>query len=274
MGRYSSASAGGGLSFVHSPSTGMASIGRLPGEDARTGFNAVSDDGVAVGTVANGRTNVGAILNRAARWSAAGGLELLPLPDPLDEFQQSSALAVLNDGRVFGSSASGWWLYSDSTGFDVLPEEAWGLGRINSDGAVISGNDGEDDVYLLRAAYWTPDTGRQILEPYIDNGASYGVTGMNDDGSIIVGEQANVGFLIWLDQGSPVLFEDYVAGFGVDLMGHTIRDIRGVSADGTTFVGEARDPLGGNIAFSIVIPSPGVLPALCVAGGVLARRRR
>lgn len=62
---------------------------------------------------------------------------------------------------------------------------------------------------------------------------------MSDDGSIIIGSQQDVGVLVWIDQGSPIPFEDYVQQIGIDLDGWNITNVSDISADGTTIVGTA-----------------------------------
>lgn len=272
VGRYTNSAASGALSYIWSPTEGMTSIGPLPGQDTPTRINAVSDAGVAVGTSSIGRTNTGVSLNRAVRWSDAGGLEMLPMPSPADESQQSNAFDVLADGRIFGESASGRWLYSDATGFEMFSPEG-SLERINSDGTFLAGNDRDGDIYDIRAAYWTEDTGRVFLDPFIDNGERYGINGMSDDGSVIIGEQNTVGFLIWIDLGPPVRFEDYLESLNIDLEGRSILRLTGVSADGSTIIGVAGEPGVGSIAFAVVIPAPSTA-ALAPLALVAMRRRR
>ncbi|MEL7483490.1 MAG: hypothetical protein AAFN41_03960 [Planctomycetota bacterium] len=271
VGRYTNSVASGALSYIWSPADGMTSIGPLPGQGTPTRINAVSDAGVAVGASSIGRTGTGVSLNRAVRWSDAGGLEMLPMPSPADESQQSNAFDVLADGRIFGESASGRWLYSEATGFEMFSPEA-SLERINSDGTFLAGNDRDGEIYDIRAAYWTEDSGRKFLDPFIDNGERYGINGMSDDGSVIIGEQNTVGFLIWIDLGPPVRFEDYLESLNIDLEGRSILRLTGVSADGSTIIGVAGEPGVGSIAFAVVIPAPGTLPVALV--GVLALRRR
>lgn len=274
VGAYTDADAGGALSYVWSRDEGIVSIGPLDGQAAPTRLIAVSDSGTAVGQTSVGITPTGAPSVRAARWTTSSGLEVLPLPMPGDEFENSSALSILADDRVYMNTASGRWLYSDADGFELLPEEGQ-LDFINPAGTFLSGSARfPGDEYERRAVYWTESGGRQVLEPYVDNGELYGVLGMNDDGSVIFGAQGEVGEIVWIDQGPPVLFEDYVASQGVDLGDFSILTVQSVSGDGTTFVGQATAPGDvGIIAYAIVVPSPGTL-AVAFGLVVACRRRR
>ncbi|MEO1717652.1 MAG: hypothetical protein AAFR76_11125 [Planctomycetota bacterium] len=273
-GRYTRPGGGGALGFIWSEAMGMVSFGDLPGGREDSTAIAVSDEGVAVGFSNVGITPTGGRVARAAKWTASGGIEALPFPTAADENSSTQSLDILADGRIFMLADSGRWLYSEDTGFEFL-EISEGPYRINSDGTFMAGNiDTPFEPIARRAAYWTPDTGEVLLEPYID-GTLYGTIAMSDDGSIIVGSQVDVGFLLWFDQGAPVLFDDYAAQIGLDLDGWNIRSITDISADGTTIVGSARRDeweIGRIEAIVITIPAPGTLALAPLA--LLAMRRR
>jgi uncharacterized membrane protein len=209
----------------------------------------------------------------------SGGIQALPLPHADDENFQSQALDILADGRIFGQSASGYWLYSIDNRFEYLPIGG-GLWNINSDASFMLGTKSiVGDPFPLRATYWTPATGEIELAPYSPD-QNYGAGFMSDDGSIIVGSQQDVGLLVWVDQGTPVLFEDYARSVGVDLDGWTIRSVTDISADGTTIVGTAyhEEWFGGGgppvrlEAFVMTIPPPAT--ALAFSLGLLAFTRK
>ena len=100
--------------FVWSEQTGMISVESLPGGRGITRLGYITDEGLVVGQSDVGFTPTGVPLYRAIRWTPQGGLESLPLPDPSDDEYHSSSLFVLDDGRIFGQSNSGTWLYSDT----------------------------------------------------------------------------------------------------------------------------------------------------------------
>ena len=78
---------------------------------------------------------------------------------------------------------------------------------------------------------------------------------------------------MWIDQGSPVLFDDFVADIGVDLDGWYIDGIFGISGDGSKIYGSAIDNTGNNIeGFVLTIPAPASASVLAL--GVLAFRRK
>lgn len=281
VGRYTRPGGGGTLSYIWSESAGTVPLGDLSGGAEYTLVSAVSDAGVAVGSSTIGVTSTGARLNRAAIWTMSGGIEALPLPHPNDENSQSTALDILADGRIFGQSASGSWLYSVDDGFEYLPVGSY-LQNINSDASFMLGAKSvPGELFPLRATYWTPDTGEVELAPYSPD-QNYGAGFMSDDGSIIIGSQQDVGLLVWIDQGSPVLFEDYVRSVGVDLDGWTITSVADISADGTTIVGTAyhEDWFSGGgppvrlEAFVMTIPAPSTFLAFAAIGGLLSRRHR
>ena len=257
--------------FVWSEETGTVSIGSLPGGRNMSSLGGITDEGVSVGRSDFDLTSTGHSLYRAVKWTPQGGLEELPLPSPTDIQYQSWASYILDDGRIFGSSNSGKWLYSEKTGFEMLPVSSY-MNTINSSGDFIIGTMLDSTSPIPhRARYWTPDTGEVSLTPYGDDYASRALF-MSDDGSIIIG-QGTQGWQVWIDQGSPVLFDDFVADIGVDLDGWYIDGIFGISGDGSKIYGSAIDNTGNNIeGFVLTIPAPASASVLAL--GVLAFRRK
>ncbi|HED54162.1 MAG TPA: hypothetical protein ENJ00_08170 [Phycisphaerales bacterium] len=270
-GSYSQNNGQGAMGFVWSETTGSVSVGALPGGKFTTRVGFITDDGLAVGVSAVGFTKFGANLFRAVKWTPQGGLQALPLPSPGDEQEQSNAFRVLPDGRIIGRSASGTWLYSESTGFEMLPN-ADGMFYANDDATFMAG---ETLRLGPRATYWTPQTGPIELPTLIPDELS-SVRGMNADGSVIIGEVASAGYVVWLDQGMPIPLIDYAESFGIDMDGWTLLSVQDVSADGTRFVGSARHSSweGGRVeAYVLTIPAPGSI-ALLGLGCMVIRRRR
>jgi len=265
-----------GLGAVWSEATGTVQVGDLPGGSDSSFVWAVNDQGTAVGQASYGFNSLGAPLFRATRWTASGGLEALPFPTATDEDIGSVAWSLLDDGRVFGQSASGAWLYSDSEGFEMLPG-AEGMGESNSDGTFIVGQVLDPTMTAGVPAYWTRDGGLQYL-PGLAFGQPGNPTGLSDDGSVIVGRRAS-DQVVWIDQGEPVLIRDYAESLGIDMTGWTILNVFDVSADGTTIIGGARHSswVGPGFrveGFVLTIPAPGAAVVFGFSGLLVQRRRR
>lgn len=261
--------------FVWSEQTGMISVESLPGGRGMTRLGSITDEGLVVGQSDFDFTSTGVPLFRAIRWTPQGGLEAMPLPDPTDLEYQSRSLFVLDDGRIFGQSNSGTWLYSDTEGFEMLPVGSY-MRRISSSGDFMMGT--KLDLSSLiphRAMYWTPDTGEVPLAPHGDDYASEALF-MSDDGSIIIG-RGSLGWLIWSDQGEPILFADFIADLGVDLGGWGINSLTGISANGSTIFGNAGRTIGNETmieGFALTIPSPGAGAVFFATLGLISVRRQ
>ncbi|MFI4871486.1 MAG: hypothetical protein ACIARQ_06715, partial [Phycisphaerales bacterium JB061] len=116
-------------------------------------------------------------------------------------------------------------------------------------------------------------TGEVSLAPYGDDYASEALY-MSDDGSTIIG-RGTLGWQVWVDQGAPVLFDDFIASNGVDLGDWQISFIHGISADGSTIHGTATNISGPGVlteGFVITIPSPASAFPLTLA--LFATRRK
>lgn len=265
----------GGLGAVWSDSLGAVSIGDVPGGAERSFLYAVNDAGFAVGQGSHDRNEFNAPLYRAIKWTPEGGLETLPLPGgDSDLATNSRAWSVLDDGRVFGQSASGAWLYSESTGFEML-EGAEYMTRSNSDGTFFGGTYGPGGS---KPVYWTREEGLRFL-PLMDGHDGGNFFGMSDDGSVIVGVSfgpSSVGQVIWLNQSEPIRIVDFAASLGLDMEGWVVTNVIDVSADGSTIVGSARHTsweTGRSEGFVLTIPAPGA-GVVVLAGGAMAIRRR
>lgn len=264
-----------GLGSVWSETTGTVQVGDLPGGSDSSYVWSINDHGMAVGQASYGFNSLGAPLFRATRWTQTGGLEAMPLPNSSDLDGNSVAWSLLDDGRVFGNSASGSWLYSDDSGFEMLPG-AEGMTESNSDGTFLAGQVPDPTNTAGVPAYWTPEGGRQYL-PGLEFGQPGNPAGFSDDGSVIVGRRGS-DLVVWIDKGEPMLVRDYAESLGIDMTGWTIINVIDVSADGTTIVGGARHSSWGGPDFRVegfvlTIPAPGVLVVLMVGCGIAVRRR-
>lgn len=262
------ASAGGPVGFVWSESLGMVSIGDLPGGRRDSYLTTITETGFGVGASSTAIGD-GSAYFRAISWSPQGGMQLLPLPSPGDEGVSSSARQLLPDGRIFGRSASGAWLYSESDGFEML-DGARHMNFASADGTFFSGTSLATGT---NPAYWTRENGLQHL-PLLGDHFFGNVLGMSADGWVIVGTSQGVE-CVWIDQGEAIEFIDYAESFGLDMTGWSILNARQVSADGTTIVGTARHAsweIGRVEGFVLTIPAPA--SASVFALGIVSLRRR
>ena len=101
--------------------------------------------------------------------------------------------------------------------------------------------------------------------------------GVSADGSVVVGRgsgtSGNEAFLWDAANGMQSLQNVLVAQLGLDLTGWNLAEATGISADGLTIVGYGIHD-GLTEAFIAVIPGPGALGLLAVAGLCGKSRRR
>lgn len=261
--------------FVWSEVLGTVAVGDLPGGTVQSIMISIADTGKAVGYSSFGFAPNGSPLNRAILWKPSGGLEALPLPAQGDLNFNSQANAVLPDGRIFGQSASGAWLYSETNNNFEMLDGAEAMTYISPDGAFFGGNDVLNNS--PRAAYWTREGGTAFL-PLMDGHLYSGLRGMSDDGSVMVGQsfgQSGGEYVVWLDQGYPMTVADYASNFGLDMSQWDILNVSSVSADGTTIVGTARHASwegSRQEGFVLTIPAPASVAPVALT--ILALRRR
>lgn len=246
----------------------MVSIGDLPGGRRDSYLTTITETGYGVGA-SSMSIDGGPAFGRAISWSPQGGMQLLPLPSPDDEGISSSARQLLPDGRIFGQSASGAWLYSETDGFEML-DGARHMNFASDDGSIFSGTSLATGT---NPGYWTRENGLQHL-PLLGDHFFGNVLGMSADGSVIVGTSQGVP-TVWVDQGEAIEFTDYAESFGLDMTGWSILSARQVSADGTTIVGTARhESWQGHVeGFVLTIPAPASAGVLGVVLVVFRRRR-
>jgi probable HAF family extracellular repeat protein len=161
----SATSSGAGHAFLWRPETGMVDL--TPGSACSSAYD-INDHGDIVGVDCDAPD--GAVL-----WLAAGGIQHLgTTPDGT----QCNPLAINNSRQVLGGCGAAY-IWSESTGWQMIPETAggWGSeGDINDLGQVA----GYGNEVPFR---WSPVDGYQALE--LPPGASGRAYGINNLGHVV-----------------------------------------------------------------------------------------
>jgi uncharacterized membrane protein len=217
---------------------GMTGLGFLdPNRPSSTATGVSADGSVVVGHSQSGLTGAGVPRIEAFRWTASDGMLGLGFPDPNRSY---SAVAV------------------------------------SADGSVVIGDSGDPNV--REAFRWTAIGGISPLG-FLDPSTPYSeARALSADGSIIVGvSDTPEGFeaFRWTAIDGMQNLRDVLVGVGLDLTGWDLLGARGISADGLTIVGIARNPDGILESWAAVIPEPSstLLALLGVAGVMLLRDR-
>ena len=212
--------------------------------------------------------------NRAYRWSASTGMQSI---GTLAQFTHSNALGVNFDGSVIvgesNNQAFRWTAGSGMVGLGFLAGQSSSLASaINGDGSMIIGHSGQSGFQ------WTSTGGMQSL-----TGAwagSYRPRALTADGSIIVGAHAigsNWTAMVWDESNTAITLGEYLSAHSVSLTGwSSLTDAKGISADGRYIVGYGvyEGQQRGFVADIGVIPAPGAIALLGMAGIFVTRRRR
>jgi cysteine-rich repeat protein len=253
--------------------SGWVGIGGTPFFDGtiHTIANAISADGSVM---------VGVDAAAAYRWTqATDRVELPRVPDAWVD----DALAVSADGDV----VSGYYTLEPGTG------GPWGFYRRAGDSFVrippLAGFEGggaswnivsADGATVVGMAYagsqaagyrWTEAGGTVALPS--GGWAKTWAQAPSADGNVVIGAVANaVGDsvpAIWIGAADPVPLQDLLEDtYGLDLGGWTLFSVTGISNDGRTIVGNARDAGGAFRAFLARIPAAGA-PFVC-GNGIVA----
>ncbi len=242
--------------------------------------------GAATGVSANGTVVVGGIsqfqgadglypAEQAFSWTAAGGVSLL---GTLPGMTTSIANGVsANGASVVGSSFNGsggqeafLWTSGGMTPLGFLP------GTTTSTATAISGNGQVVIGYSGNEAFrWTSAGGMVSIGSLSGTGASEALA-TSFDGSEIVGESGNRAFLWNQAQGMidldakllalnppPYTEQEGWRNYNTNsISGWVLGAATGVSADGTTIVGNGGDGVGGGWIATLPEPSTGVLAAI------------
>jgi probable HAF family extracellular repeat protein len=279
---------------------GMARLGDLPGGIFASVANAVSADGsVVVGTGETGRQEFhdppGAVLtalSEAFRWTEAGGMVSIGIPEPAEGGEWfTSGAGVSADGTVIGGSTGapvegnffGW---SEAGGFDVSPfapegADLFGFGVSPDGGWILGGTTDASDAGT--SFVWNPATGEVTgfdLNPGSDIPGSAPLDASRDAERIVgfvVGEAGGPQIAAFHERGAPHsrYLQELLAELGLDVAGWQLESATAISYDGDTIAGYGINPDGVREAWVATIPEPatGVLVALGVALLAVKRRR-
>ncbi|MDP2821193.1 MAG: autotransporter domain-containing protein [Sulfuritalea sp.] len=239
-----------GLEAFRWTSAGMVGLGDLPGGPFRSIAYGVNSDGsVVVGQGFNSSIEL-----EAFRWTQAGGM--VGLGDLAGGNAYSVAYGVNSDGSVVvgrGTSATGgeafrWTAATGMVGLGDLAggsvySEAYG---VSSDGSVVVGYG--NSASGQEAFRWTQAGGMAGLGDLTGGAFSSIAYGVNSDGSVVVGQGASASGIEafrWTQATGMQRVADWLTAAGVTVApGYTMKDAKGVSADGSVVVGYSSSASG------------------------------
>lgn len=190
------------------------------------------------------------------RWSASGGMQLLPF----------LALAMSGDGStIFGSNGFGQHLMWRDGVTTTLPANFPGrVQAANHDGNIFGGDN------------WIWNHGQVFTVPNLPGTFGSTFSDINEDGTVAVGimsdgSAASRQAFVWTPSGGTQPLGAYFASYGYDLSAYRITNVH-VSADGRTFGMSGVSNLDSlTHGIIVTVPCPGAAVALA---GLLAFRQR
>jgi uncharacterized membrane protein len=229
--------------------TGWTNLGYL----GTSGYGHGSDIS-ADGSVIVGSTSLAGVTNglRAARWTAAHGLEALGSINGTS----NEATAISDDGSIIvGGSTNGGpsFMWTEATGIQPIPNvplnfTSRALG-ISGDGKVIVGGDG---FYGYR---W-----RNGVVDRLGIGEGRVVS---DDGNLVFGDNFGQQPWAWTPSGGLLTTNVFFANAGLQLpAGWSNPLVLDITPDASKVVGFATNASGKNQAFYATVPEPALLPAV------------
>lgn len=251
-----------------------------------TSLNTINYDGTAAGGFVN-QTFFPEVESDAAIWTQSGGTQ--NLGDLSGGLRYANLIGVTNDGSQFVGFASDMLqrpvTWDEDNGFTVLQSVSEGSGagsamNIAHNGGSIVGRLEVDGTLL--PAYWDDEGNASTINLW--DGYEVGeAVAVSDDGSIIIGtwretemssENESLAFIMNAGGDAQPLQDVLMDQYDVNLDGWTLNQITDITPDGMTMVGTGLNPEGNLEAFKIVIPAPGSIALLGVAGLAGRRRRR
>jgi uncharacterized membrane protein len=263
-----------GEGFRWTASTGLVGIGALAG----------SNGAVVRGISADGSTIVGDSASRPFRWAASTGMVSLGEMSP-QAYDQANAVSgdgsiVVGRGMVVPTHHAFRW--TAATGLvrmdpadQVPPSEAT---AITPDGNTIVGwNYGLAGSHAFR---WTEAGGFVSLDPAETPIRTTIPKALSADASTIVGirqfaDGQDMEPFVWDEVHGFRRMADILIAQGVDLSGWELREVKGISADGSTVVGYGIHNGSTESFVAVIVPEPGGF-LLGTAGlwSMAVRRRR
>jgi probable HAF family extracellular repeat protein len=291
---------GGSQAFRWTASAGMSGLGHLLPAHQSSRAVGVSDDGsVIVGsstgpsdqqgfrwTAITGMLSIGERITWASDISGDGsviaGFTMLPenaydVQRRFDAIRWTPDLGMVPLGNI--------WLGDVSSPRSLAADMHLGLTpRISADGSVLVGATTLPHPHAVR---WMPDGTTLSLGILPGHDYSYAVD-VSADGSIIVGDSRDdTGQIdpisrqlvfgstpfIWDQAHGMRSLNEVLANLGMNLTGWQLGQIRGISDDGMTIIGNGVDPAGQYKGWIATIPEPALLLPLTVLATLLRRAK-
>ncbi|MGQ0552899.1 MAG: PEP-CTERM sorting domain-containing protein [Planctomycetota bacterium] len=247
--------------FRWTAATGVVSLGSP--NLGPSGAESVSGDGaIVVGGSGSPCPFPASQYNNGYSWTSGGGWQPLPLCS--DDWNDTTALGVSADGTVVVGSGGApgsyfrafrWTAAGGTQNLGTLatgPFAASAATAVSADGSTVVG------VYWENAAggydrsfRWTAAGGMQDLGA-LPGGAESRAESVSGDGSVIVGTAAMPSgpvAYVWTAATGMVDLNELLPALGVDISGWGLRYGIGVSADGSTIVGNGQAPAPGGGAW-------------------------
>jgi uncharacterized membrane protein len=227
----------------------------FPGQVNQSIMTSISRDG----SVASGwDTHTSSSLQVGWRWSATGGMQVLP--------GFNFTLSMSGDGRtIFGGNGVGQYgMWRDGV-VSPVPDNFGRVQAVNYDASIFAGD----------GRIW--NNGQITTLPLLPGAGNPEIIDMSEDGLVVVGTNALFGGgvvpIVWTPSTGTQPLAAYFASYGYDLSEYRVIDAH-VSADGRTFGLATRSLIDNSLRGIIVtVPTPG---AACLIVGLIgcAQRRR
>lgn len=192
-----------------------------------------------------------------------------------------------DDVSADGSTLVGWRLtpqqlpeamiFSEANGIEPLGDldgapHSSEAKAISSDGSTVVGRSSQNQGDDTEAFLWTRTGGMRGLGRLF--GGDSEALDVSADGSVVIGDGVGYTFVYTDDHGMMETRAYLTQIGGIDLTGWEILVVAGVSDDGRTFTGWARDPQDDLVTWLATVPEPSVGSALLVGVAALASRAR
>jgi probable HAF family extracellular repeat protein len=250
--------------FRWTAATGVQSIGVLGSGSASYG-RAISANGSVIAGSSYAAGFNGAT---ATRWTAATGIQTIGGTGSTGGAISADGSVIAGTDVVNGFFSPFRWTASGGRQILGIPvgADSAEAHAMSADGSVVAGYFGDQfNGTFSHAARWTQLPGNQVAQDLgtLDGGEFSYAYALSADGSIVGGVSSlpngDLAFL-WSPASGLVNLNTYLPSLGLDLTGWTLTAVRGISADGSTIVGNGSFN-GTDLAF-IVRGLPGCRPAV------------